>query len=216
MTQLETTLARIPAVYAELLTASTPGKSAEPSDRSKDPRDKPAPGSLAVMEHRALLLRGLRWHVARAQNVLRLGGRARVGDDPARACAWLEVYAVDLPAEFREELRRDLREWLSRAWGLLDPAPLEKGETLTGRLPMGAWEQTVTVATAAEVLGCTVRTIQRRVPAEDRPGGRLRLRDALGACKDCGQPVGMCDHTRCEDCGLIVGQCAHTAQTFAP
>lgn len=164
------------------------------------------------MEHRHVMVRGLRHWCAVVAWAAKVD-TPMVGESIERACAWLEAYAPDLSPDDQRQLRHDLRVWLDRAWSMLDQAPPEKGAHPWERLPMGAWEQTVTVKTAAEVLGCTVRTIRRRVAAEDRAGGRLLLRDALGRCGDCGQPYGMCDHTRCEHCGLILGQCAHAART---
>lgn len=63
MTPLERHLLLIPSVYAELATAAVPGQAAEPPDHSPDPRNKPTPARLDVVEHRHLLVRGLRWWV---------------------------------------------------------------------------------------------------------------------------------------------------------
>lgn len=207
MSYLQRMLRQIPAVYEDLLDASTPGRRAEPSDRSPDPRDKPAPGNVGVMEHRHELVRELRrWCAATGAT---LGVETpMLGQSIERACAWLEVYAVDLPDDRRGALAATLSRWLNRAWSMLDQAPCEPGDV---RIPPPAWEQEVTVATAAQVLGCTVRTIRRRVAPEDRPGGRLKLRAALGRCRACGKLCGLCDHTRCQRCGLILGQCEHAS-----
>ena len=143
-----------------------------------------------MIDHRHQLVRGLRAWVASTRTHLRVRDVPDVGQDVARACAWLEVYAGDLPDETRAELDANLSAWLSRAWGMLDRAPRESGEDPHARLPMGRWHTQVRVADAAAILGCTVRTIQRRVPPAARPGGRVELYDALPRCPICDLRVG--------------------------
>jgi len=197
---LDQLLAAIPGVYDDLVDGALPVRTGEPSDRSPDPREKPAPGRLDVMEHRHQLVRGLRYWSARAQAELELTTNGRVGQDVTRACAWLATLSPDLARETRDELGRNLAEWLGTAWGHLgdpDPAP-----SVPAGLPAGAAEQVVRVADAAKLLGCSVRTIQRRVPAEQRTGGHVRLGDAMDQLGP-----------RCERRDLPENTCTHSVRT---
>lgn len=187
MKQLETLLGQVASVYADLVDASLPGRSGEPSDSAPDPLCKPAPGNLSVMDHRHKLVRGLRWWVDAVQD----SSGARVGESVPAMVRVIHAHLPVMADEDRAELARNLGDWLHAAWPYLgDPgAPVQLD------LPAEAYLQRVRVADAAAILGCTVRTIQRRVPADRRQGGMV----VLGEAAD-----------RCEHCELIVGQCAHT------
>lgn len=204
-------LHQVALVYDDLADAAAGMRSAAGGDGmprgGRDPRDRPAPGNLEAMEHRHKLLRGLRWWV----DAVREGGsrHRRMGDSPRNMCAFLYSQLDAMAPEDRAELDANLADWLAGAYPLLgdvDPAPTKA----TVPLPVEAYSQRMRVADAAAVLGCTVRTIQRRVPADRRAGGMVVLGDAARACRECGQPEGLCEHTRCQQCLLIVGQCAHT------
>ncbi|WP_408895914.1 hypothetical protein ACJ5H2_13435 [Nocardioides sp. R1-1] len=185
---LESDLRRIPGVYADLEDALVPGRSLEPPDSSPDPRNRPAPAKLNVADHRHKLMRGLRWWVDAVHP--REGKVPRVGQDVALMCGALLAALPVMEEEDRATLHSNLQEWLLRSWELLG----DGGEVRVG-LPAAAMDQRVRVADAARMLGCTVRTIQRRVPAERRPGGMVLLREVW----------------RCDLCELPHGECAHTA-----
>lgn len=186
---LERLLARVPGVYEDLVDAALPARGGEPSDRSPDPREKPAPGNLSVMELRHKLVRGLRWWVDAVDDGTEGGGP--VGESVARMAAYLLHHSPVMAPEDKAELQANLTDWLTEAWefmGAPDPVHVD--------LPDAAYEQRVRVADAARILGCTVRTIQRRVPTERRPGGMVSLADAVGRCGQCDLPNGTCEHTR--------------------
>lgn len=188
MTALPVLLAQVREVYDDLVDASLPVRTGEPSDRSPDPREKPAPGNLAVMQHRHQLVRGLRWWVSAVRDP---DDTSRVGESVTSMCVWLLDHLDVMAPEDRAELRNNLRSWLVKASGYLGdqpaPAPLP--------LPAEAYDQRVRVADAAKLLGCTVRTIQRRVPVERRTGGLVLLREAW-RCDHCDLAHGECEHTR--------------------
>lgn len=179
-------LVLVPRVYGDLVTASLPGRSGEPSDRSPDPREKPTPGNLSVIEHRHLLLRGLRWWV----DVVDADNPRPVGDSPAMMCAVLLGHLHLLTLEDQDTLRDNLEDWLSGAYPFMGkPEPVTRTT-----LPIEALDAIVPVHVAAKVLGVSVRTVQRRAP--DRTAGQVRLRDVAelcrhellaGHCQDCAQ-----------------------------
>lgn len=183
---LEQVLRQVPGVYRDLEDALIPGRSGEPSG-PPDPVHKPAPANLNVTEHRHKLLRGLRWWV---DAVHPKDGRVpRVGEDVALMCGALLAALPVMDDEDRATLHNNLRSWLVKAYVFMgDPEPT------TVALPPAALDQRVRVADAARILGCTVRTVQRRVPAERRGGGLVLLREAW----------------RCELCDLRHGECVHT------
>lgn len=184
---LHDTLRRIPGVYRDLEDALVPGRSGEPSG-APDPVHRPAPANLDVTEHRHRLVRGLRWWV---DAVHPKDGRVpRVGEDVALMCGALLAAVPSMEPEDQAELHNNLRSWLVKAWQFMgDPEPT------TVALPAAALDQRVRVADAARILGCTVRTIRRRVPIENRGGGMVLLREAW-RCELCDLPHGECGHTR--------------------
>lgn len=211
MTDLTELLDRCVDVHADLAEVAAGVKSIAGRDgmpRGHDPLNQSPPGDLSAIEHRHLLLRGLRWWVAREG-----GEHTRVGQDVAAMARYLADHVHVMTPNDRTELASNLTRWLRRAYRFL-------GDTRPNRpIPreaLGAKVAPIRVADAAALLGCTVRTIRRRVPPELRPGGMVRLRDAVGRCRDCGQPVGLCDHTRCQLCDLILGQCSHTHTVRTP
>lgn len=179
--------------------------------------DRPAPLQLQVAEHRAQLVKGVRYWLARTQAELRLCSRGRLGDRLELGTAWLLDHHRQLSAESQAELADNLAGWLRKARSLTDLPQLRgtlplggclnTGElwscagTLTAMLPAdrrrqvylscrdcgGRWDVTelpdaanvqLPVHLAAELLGVTVRTVQRRA-ADDRDAGTVRLGDAL-------------------------------------
>lgn len=177
---LENLMREVASTYLQLAEAALPGRTGEPSDTSPDPRNRPAPGRLPVMEHRHKLLRGLRWWVDAVRDPEE---QTRVGESVPHMCAWLLAHEGDLAPEDREEMTKNLNDWVSKAWGLVGPL-----EQLAVELPAGAEDQVVPVHVAAQVLGVSVSTVKRRAP---RVGGMVRLGDAM-----------RCDHW------LPHGQCA--------
>lgn len=174
---LTSLLSQIPGLYEDLEDAALPVRTGEPSDWSKDPREKPAPGRLGVIDHRHKLVRSLRWWV----DALRSSAddsQTRVGHDVSAMCDWLQANQGLLVAEDRGELRATLAEWCAWSWRLVDPAPPAKGEVW---LPPEAAEQLVPQKTAAELLGCPVSTVWRR---NGKRGGPVRVVDVLDAERD--------------------------------
>jgi len=190
VTGLARQLATAAAVHADLVDAALPGNAGDPNDRpAPDPTRKPAPGNLTVMEHRHRLVRLLRWWV---DAVHERGERVpRMGHDVARMARWLAAHEDVMAPEDAARLFGQLRGWLHTSSGMM-------GEQTSAPISLrdDQLDQRVRVADAARLLGCTVRTIQRRVPADQRPGGMVRLGDAA----------------RCDHCDLPVGQCAHTVR----
>lgn len=184
---LEQVLKRVPGVYLDLEDALVPGRSGEPSG-APDPVHKPAPANLNVTEHRHKLRRGLRWWVDAVHP--REGSVPRVGEDVALMCGALLAAVPRMEPEDQETLHNNLRSWLVKAYAFMGD-----GGRGSVSLPVAAWDQHVRVADAARILGCTVRTIRRRVPIENRGGGLVLLREAW----------------RCELCDLRHGECPHTA-----
>jgi len=184
---LDVVLATIPEVYAQLGEALTPGRGGgEPS--APDPLHKPAPARLDAVEHRHLLLRGLRWWLATTSSS---GVPEGVGDSPAKACAILLARLPHLTAEQRAELHSNMDGWLRKAWPLVGDVATPK----PARLPLQAMHQRVPVHVAAEVLGVSVSTVKRRTP--DRVGGHVTLEDAAGPlCEQSDLPEPWCWHCR--------------------
>ena len=190
MSNLRHLLAQCAETYDDLVDASLPGRG-DPDERpAADPTRKPAPGSLSVIDHRHQLVRGLRWWVDAVRDP---GEPTRLGGDVRAMCAYLAGHLEVMAPEDRAELAGNLSAWLNRAAAFMGeptrpPQPLPLEALAPGVAP-------VRVADAAALLGCTVRTVQRRVPADQRPGGMVLLRDAW----------------RCDLCDLPHGQCAHTS-----
>lgn len=205
MSELQRLLRTIPGLYEELEDGSLPMRTGEVSDRPKDPREKPAPGRLPVIDHRHELVRGLRWWV----DAVRENGERtpRMGDNVFRMCAWLHSHVDVMAAEDRAELLSNLSGWVRTAWRMMDRAEDPKDPDGLGfMLPPEAYDRVVRVKDAAELLGCTVRTIQRRVPAARRPGGMVQLGMAAPRCGHCDLIVGQCDHTRVRTVTVVVAQ----------
>lgn len=188
MTGLQRRLASAASVYDDLLEASLPGRSGEPSGSTPDPRDKPVPGSLSVLDHRHDLVRLLRWWV---DAVHEHGERtARMGSDVPAMARYLAAHVHVMADEDAGTLYGRLGGWLVRAAGMMGE-PTSAPIVLEG----AQLDQRVRVADAARLLGCTVRTVQRRVPADQRQDGMVRLLDAVPRCELCDLPEGQCPHT---------------------
>lgn len=140
--------------------------------------DAPLPVDVAVVEHRHKLVRGLRWYCA---SVTRSGDP--VETVPAMAAALLAAPVIPEA----DQLATDLRAWLARSYRFLGAAEPRSTPLV---LPDGAGDHRVRVADAARLLACSVRTIQRRVPAEHRSDGTLELWRALPDCPRCDLKVG--------------------------
>ena len=184
MTGLQRRLATAAAVYGDLLDASLPGRSGEPSSASRDPRDKPVPGSLTVLDHRHELVRLLRWWV---DAVHEHGERtARMGDDVPAMARYLAAHVHVMADEDAGSLYGRLGGWLARSAGMMgepDSPPIV--------LQPAAWDRVVPQSVAAQALGVQVSTVWRRNGSR---GGPVRLGDVTGP--------------RCEQHDLLVGQCA--------
>lgn len=187
MTGLARQLATAAAVYADLVDAALPGSGGDPNDRpAPDPTRKPAPGNLGVMDHRHRLLTLLRWWVDAVRDP---DERTRLADDVPGMARYLAAHEADMAPEDARKLYGHLTGWLiqsARMTGEPDSRPID--------LTPAQLDQRVRVADAARLLGCTVRTVQRRVPAEQRPGGMVRLGD-VARCEQCDLPTGQCPHT---------------------
>lgn len=173
--RLRRDLQLVPRLYGMLGDALVPGRSGEPPVSSPDPKHRPAPANLDAVDHRHLLLRGLRWW---ADAVGTEGASKHLGDSPAYLCAWLLAHLSEMAPEDQDTLAGNMDEWIGKAMGLvggpeLPPEPFIK----VRELPPGSEDAMVSVATAAQVLGVSVRTVQRRVP--NRVGGLVRLGDAM-------------------------------------
>jgi hypothetical protein len=169
-------------------------RSGEPSDRSPDPRESPAPGRLDVMEHRHELVRGLRWWVDAVHD-----GDEGTPDlsSPGAMAWWLQTRLVVMAAEDRAELADNLSRWLRRAWQLADPTPMEPGELFA--LPAEARGAVLPYRAAAKVLRVDPTTVLRRNGGK---GGMVRLEDVAGPrCHVSDLPAPWCAHcngTGCE------------------
>lgn len=187
MTALPRLLASVAAVYDDLLDASLPGRGGDPDERpAPDPTHKPAPGDLGVMEHRHKLVRGLRWWVDAVRDP---GEHTQVGHDVTLMARWLAAHVNVMAPEDRAELASNLSAWLGKSAGIMG-APVSAPIALED----AQLDQRVRVADAARLLGCTVRTVQRRVPADQRQGGMVLLRDVV-RCDLCDLPDGTCPHS---------------------
>lgn len=189
MTGLQRQLAAAAAVHADLVDAALPGGGGDPDERpAPDPTRKPAPGNLGVMEHRHALVSLLRWWVDAVRDP---GERTQVGHDVSMMARWLAAHEDVMAPEDTARLFGQVRGWLHTSAGIMGESTSAPIDLTTAQL-----DQRVRVADAARILGCTVRTVQRRVPADQRPGGMVRLGDVV----------------RCELCDLPEGQCAHTVR----
>lgn len=187
MTGLARQLATAAAVHADLVDAALPGSGGDPDERpTPDPTRKPAPGNLGVMEHRHELVRLLRWWVDAVRDP---GEWTQVGHDVAAMCRWLAAHEHVMAPEDARTLYGRVRGWLATSAAIMGESSSAPIDLTTAQL-----EQRVRVADAARILGCTVRTVQRRVPADARPGGMVRLGDAV-RCELCDLPTGQCPHT---------------------
>lgn len=188
MTALAALLRAIPPMYAHLGDELVPARSGEPPAHSPDPKHRPPPANLDVADHRHKLLRGLRWW---SDAVGTEGAGRHLGDSPAHMCAWLIAHLPAMAEEDRTELHSNLGEWLTKATDMVGGYEPPAAPFITVReLPAGAEDSVVSVATAAKVLGVSVRTIQRRAP--HRFAGQVRLGDVMTLCKH--------DLPRCADC----------------
>lgn len=188
MTGLARQLALAATVYADLVDAALPGRG-DPNDRpAPDPTRKPAPGNLGVMDHRHSLLTLLRWWVDAVRDP---DEPTRLGDDVPGMARYLAAHESAMAAEDSQLLYGRVRGWLATSAAIMGDSTSAPIDLTTDQL-----DQRVRVADAARLLGCTVRTIQRRVPPAQRQGGMVRLGDAA----------------RCDLCDLPAGQCAHTVR----
>lgn len=190
MRTLEELLLIIPTTYADLEAALIPASAARGDGGSMgDPLNRPAPARLDVIECRHVLLRGLRWWV----DALDDGASALPSASSVPGmCRWLSRSVGVMDPDDMATMHGQLDEWYGAAMshrGAMEPKPVS--------LPSNASEQVVRVADAAALLGCTVRTIQRRVPADQRPGGMVKLYDAMPFCSVCDLKVGA-------GCGCVV------------
>lgn len=189
MTPLSELLARVPVVYGLLQDALVPGGGGGyDGERVSGGGGEPpkAPANLEVAEHRHTLLRGLRWWVDAVVD----GWPGKVGDSPTHMCALLLAHLHVMAPEDQAELQTNLWDWLGGAMPLVG-----KVSTPTPpRLPLEALDRRVPVHVAAEVLGVSVRTVQRRAPRAD---GTVVLREAAGPlCDQSDLPAPWCDHCR--------------------
>lgn len=188
MTGLARHLALAATVYADLVDAALPGRG-DPNDRpAPDPTRKPAPGNLGVMDHRHNLRTLLRWWVDAVRDPY--DEQTRLGDDVPGMARYLAAHEPDMAPEDAKLLYGRVRGWLATSAAIMGGSISAPIDLTTDQL-----DQRVRVADAARLLGCTVRTIQRRVPADQRPGGMVRLEDALPRCEHCDLPAGQCAHT---------------------
>lgn len=181
-------LLRVPYVYAELALSLVPGAPAPDGERvagggSVTP---PAPANLDVADHRHQLVRGLRWWVDAVRDD---DTPPRLGESVSRMAVYMVSVLPAMAAEDVAMLHENLMDWLYAAYPHMGKV---EAPTAPVRLPLGAEDQLVSVKVAAQVLGVTTRTIQRRVP--DRANGVVRLGDAMrtcvhdllvGSCADC-------------------------------
>lgn len=189
MSGLAHVLARAASTYADLVDAALPGRAGDPDERpAADPTRKPAPGDLGVMEHRHQLRTLLRWWVDAVRDP---DEHTRLGDDVPGMARYLAAHEHAMAPEDSRVLFGRVRGWLATSAAIM-------GDSTSAPIDLTAdqLDQQVRVADAARILGCTVRTVQRRVPADQRPGGMVRLGDAV----------------RCELCDLPADQCAHTVR----
>ena len=187
MSGLAHLLARAASTYDDLVDAALPGSGGDPDERpAPDPTRKPAPGNLGVMEHRHDLVRALRWWVDAVRDP---GEHTRVGHDVAAMARWLAAHEHVMAPEDACTLYGRVRGWLATSGAIMGESTSAPIDLTTAQL-----DQRVRVADAARILGCTVRTVQRRVPADQRPGGMVRLGDVV-RCELCDLPTGQCPHT---------------------
>lgn len=168
--RLEQLLAMIPTVYVELGQVTVLTGSGGPPDRSPDPRDKPIPANLSVVDHRHQLVRGLRWWVDAVKDA---PTAQPVGESVTHMCALLLHYAPGLESEDRDELTTNLRQWLHKADRMNNPP-----DDRPAPIPAEALSQRVPVHVAAKALGVSVSTVKRRTPG--REAGQVLIRDAAG------------------------------------
>jgi hypothetical protein len=165
-------LEQCPRVWSDLGTALVPLRASEPPDSSPDPRNRPTPARLDVLEHRVLLLRGLRWWVDAVMDpdeARRLP--AGTSESPARLCALLLHHLGVMSPEDREQLREQLATWLWDAYPFMG-----KPEPVAKPLPADAMDRLVPLGVAAKVLGLSLSTIRRRANGANT----VRMRDVAG------------------------------------
>ena len=192
MRPLEVVLATIPEVYAELEAALVPGGGGTGGDRvSGGTRvTAPDPARLDVIDHRHLLLRGLRWWV----DAVRETGAPtpRVGASPARMCAYLRWAAPAMDPADRADMTQQLSDWLWAAYphvGRVDAGTLPV-------LPVESLDAVVPQSVAAKALGVHATTILRRAGGK---GGPVKLSDVAGPeCVQSDLPAAWCAHCRAQ------------------
>lgn len=189
MKPLEVVLATIPEVYAELEAALVPGGGGTGGDRvSGGTRvSAPDPARLDVIDHRHLLVRGLRWWV----DAVREDGKwLAVGHSPALMCAVLLDTLPDMAPEDRAAMHEQLSDWLWAAYphvGRVDAGTLPV-------LPVESLQAVVPQSVAAKALGVHVTTILRRAGGK---GGPVKLSDVAGPeCEQSQLPAAWCAHCR--------------------
>jgi len=184
-------LATIPEVYAELEAALVPGGGGPGGDRvSGGTRvTAPDPARLDVIDHRHLLLRGLRWWVDAVQE----GGKyLGVGHSPALMCAVLLDNADAMDPDDRHAMHTQLSDWLWAAYphvGRVDAGTLPV-------LPVESLDAVVPQSVAAKALGVHATTILRRAGGK---GGPVKLSDVAGPeCVQSTLPAAWCAHCRAQ------------------
>ena len=178
-------LAQCAGLYDDLLDAAPPVKTGEPLDYSPDPRSKPTPGRLGVIDHRHELVRGLRWWVDAVRE-----DSTRVGESVHAMTAYLCGMVWAMAPEDRDTLTERLTGWRRTAWRLADR---HDDQAVEFDLPPEAYARVVPQKTAAQVFGVPVSTIWRRNGGK---GGPVKLGDVAPRCGHCELIVGQCEHTR--------------------
>lgn len=188
MSRVVTLLRRVPIAYEELGQSLLPSAGrGEMVSGGGELVNRRAPASIAIIDHRHKLLRGLRWWV----DALDGGDRSLpAADNVAAMCGWLTKMVHVLEPEDEIELTRNLGQWVDRAFSLMGDRDAPK------MLPPDAWDQEVPVAVAAKVLGVNVSTVRRRAPSSPRVRLGDVARPVVPRCTHSDLPTGMCDHCR--------------------